>query len=310
MRRCTAVTALAALSLAVLTACGGSSSGSSSATASGSAGSTTTKVGITVAGEAGRKPTLTIPKTTPPSTTSIEVLTPGEGAVVHKGDVLVADYLGQTWADKDGKPNVFDNSYDRGRPAGFPIGVGSVVKGWDSTLVGQKLGSRVLLSVTPADGYGAQASADNALGGQTLVFVVDLRSTITGDGVARGTVATLPAGYPQLRSESGKRPEVTGVAGVKPGGTSRSALLVKGSGEPITEDKQLVLQYLQTDVKTGQQTQRTWDRQQPQVVPAEQVLGLVTALKGQPVGSRAVVVTAEPQGSPAQILVVDVIGQF
>jgi hypothetical protein len=40
------------------------------------------------------------------------------------------------------------------------------------------------------------------------------------------------------------------------------------------------------------------------------VLSLVTALKGQPVGSRAVAVTAEEASSPAQILVLDVIGQF
>jgi peptidylprolyl isomerase len=337
MRRTTAVTALALVSGLVLAGCGGSSGGSaapasSSAapSASGSAGAsasatpctttaaapapagaTSTKVGVAVSGAADKKPTLTIPRSAAPTTTSVEVLTPGTGDVVKKGDVLLANYLGQTWAEKDCKVNVFDNSYDRGAVAGFPIGVGAVVKGWDSTLVGQKLGSRVLLTITPQDGYGVKdAQSTSELAGETLVFVVDLKDTIKGDGIATGAVEKLPAGFPTITSESGKRPEVTSVTGVKTAATPASALLIKGTGPAIDEKKQLVLQFLQTDAKTGKQTQKTWDAGQPQVVAASNVLSLVTALKGQPVGSRAVAVTAEEASSPAQILVLDVIGQF
>ncbi|WP_088283468.1 FKBP-type peptidyl-prolyl cis-trans isomerase [Kineosporia sp. A_224] len=335
MRRTTAVTALALVSGLVLAGCGGSSGGSASSTtssaapsASGSAGASatpctptaaaaapagakTTKVGVAVSGAADKKPTLTIPRSAAPTTTSVEVLAAGTGAVVKKGDVLLANYLGQTWAEKDCKVNVFDNSYDRGAVAGFPIGVGAVVKGWDSTLVGQKLGSRVLLTITPQDGYGVKdAQSTSELAGETLVFVVDLKDTIKGDGVAKGAVEKVPAGFPAITSESGKRPDVTSVTGVKTSATPASALLVKGTGPAIDEKKQLVLQFLQTDAKTGKQTQKTWDAGQPQVVAATSVLSLVTALKGQPVGSRAVVVTAEEASSPAQVLVVDVIGQF
>jgi peptidylprolyl isomerase len=321
MRRSTRLSALLAASAVVLAACGSGSTDAAgtagpSASASGSASrvagpQAATKVGVKVTGEVGKKPSLEIPSSAAPTTTSIEVLEAGDGATVAKGDVLVADYLGQTWAPKDGKVNVFDNSYDRGQPAGFPIGVGAVVKGWDSTLVGQKVGSRVLLSITPADGYGATASAQNALGGQTLVFVVDLKRTIKGDAVATGTaVSKVPAGFPAVKSASGKRPEITSIKGVKPTAKPTSTLLLRGTGDPIVADKQLVLQYLQTDVATGKQTQRTWEAQQPQVVPAKSVLSLVTVLKDQPVGSRAVVVTAQEASSPAQILVIDVIGQF
>lgn len=315
MRRTAALPVIAVAAALALAACGGSSSGGStpSASASGSAASgpsKSTKVGVTVTGEAGKKPTLTIPKSAAPTTTSVEVLSPGTGDTVNKGDVLVADYLGQTWADKDGKPNVFDNSYDRGQPAGFAIGVGQVVKGWDSTLVGQKLGSRVLLTITPADGYGTEASAQNELGGQTLVFVVDLRSTVKGDGIASGDVQKLPAGFPAVTSASGKRPEVTSVKDVKTSAKGSSALLIKGTGAAVDESKQLVLQFLQTDAKTGKQTQKTWDAGQPQVVPASSVLQLVPVLKGQKIGSRAVAITPTEGGKEPAILVVDVIGQF
>lgn len=332
MRRSTAVTALAVASGLALAACSGGSSGgtaasSSSAGASPSASATTpctpapqttpagpskaSKVGVTVYGAADAKPTLTIPRSAAPTTTSVEVLAAGTGAVVRKGDVLVANYLGQTWADKDCKANVFDNSYDRGATSGFPIGVGAVVKGWDSTLVGQKIGSRVLLTITPADGYGEKtAQSTSELAGQTLVFVVDLKNVVKGDGVAAGAEQKLPAGFPAVTSASGKRPEVTSVTGVKTSDKPVSALLVKGKGAAIDAKKSLVLQFLQTDVKTGKQTQKTWDAQQPQVVPAKSVLELITALEGQPVGSRAVVVTADSAQQPAQILVVDVVAQF
>jgi len=36
------------------------------------------------------------------------------------------NYLGQVWGGR-----VFDNSYDRGAPVRFPIGVGAVIQGWD-----------------------------------------------------------------------------------------------------------------------------------------------------------------------------------
>ncbi|MEU9843802.1 FKBP-type peptidyl-prolyl cis-trans isomerase [Actinomadura sp. NPDC048032] len=55
------------------------------------------------------------------------------------------------------------------------IGTGQVMKGWDQGLVGQKVGSRVLLVVPPALGYGAKGLAQFGIrGDDTLVFVVDL----------------------------------------------------------------------------------------------------------------------------------------
>ena len=57
---------------------------------------------------------------TPAKTLDTTVLSEGDGPKVGKGDLLVADYLGEIY--KSGK--VFDNSYDRKQPAAFPIGAG------------------------------------------------------------------------------------------------------------------------------------------------------------------------------------------
>jgi len=50
-----------------------------------------------------------------------------------------------------------------------------VITGWDKGLVGQTVGSRVMLSIPPADGYGSAGQSQAGITGKdTLVFVVDV----------------------------------------------------------------------------------------------------------------------------------------
>jgi len=66
-----------------------------------------------VSGSYGSKPNFTFPGA-PPKTLKKTVLKEGKGPVVAKGDLLVADYIGQIWKGK-----VFDNTYDRKSAAGL-----------------------------------------------------------------------------------------------------------------------------------------------------------------------------------------------
>jgi peptidylprolyl isomerase len=312
LRLLAVLTAAPSLALA-LTACGG---GSSSAV-SGPAGSKMTKVGVAVTGGFGEKPTLTVPKTAAPKELTSEVLNPGNGAAVGKGQTLIANYLGETWDLKDGKPNVFDNSYDRKQVSGFQIGTGTVISGWDKTLVGKKLGSRVLLTIPPEEGYDGSKGQTNELTGKTLLFVVDLVAAIDANTAATGTPVTkLPDGMPAVSSESGSKPVITSVKGVKPGAKPVSTLLISGTGDQIDPEKSLVLEVIQTDAATGRNTQETWGSAL-QVIPAAQVVSVLSALKSARVGSRAVgIVPADSAGSaggtqtPASVVVVDVVGQY
>jgi peptidylprolyl isomerase len=117
-----------------------------------------------------KAPTVTVPKSAAPTTTQQATLVQGTGATVQKGQTITAQYHGVLW--KDG--SVFDSSWKRGSAADFPIGVGQVIPGWDKTLVGKKVGSRVLLVIPPADGYGKAGSPPKIAGTDTLVFVVDI----------------------------------------------------------------------------------------------------------------------------------------
>jgi peptidylprolyl isomerase len=117
-------------------------------------------------------PTITIPaKVTPSKTLVVKTLITGTGAKVTKGQNLAVQYTGMNW--RTGK--VFDSSWARNSPYTVVIGAGQVIKGWDTGLVGQTVGSRVLLVIPPADGYGKTgASTAGIKGTDTLVFVVDI----------------------------------------------------------------------------------------------------------------------------------------
>jgi peptidylprolyl isomerase len=95
----------------------------------------------------------------------------GSGPVVKKGQTIFARYLGQVYDGK--KP--FDQNFDGAAPATFQIGTGGVIAGWDKTLVGQHVGSEVLLAIPPKDGYGKAGKSDAGIKGtDTLYFVVDI----------------------------------------------------------------------------------------------------------------------------------------
>ena len=116
---------------------------------------------------------ITVPKTPAPTTLIVQPLIKGAGPVVKSGQDITVHYTGVLW--KDGTK--FDASGDRGEPATFGIGVGQVVPAWDKGLVGQTVGSRILLVVPPADGYGA-AGKPPIGPTDTMVFVVDILGAV------------------------------------------------------------------------------------------------------------------------------------
>jgi peptidylprolyl isomerase len=117
------------------------------------------------------QPTITVPEAQAPTELVAQVLVEGEGDEVKAGQTLTVHYTGVLW---DGGEQ-FDSSWDSGSPASFPIGTGAVIPGWDKGLVGQTVGSQVLLVIPPADGYGDSGAPGGSVpGGATLVFVVDI----------------------------------------------------------------------------------------------------------------------------------------
>lgn len=110
-----------------------------------------------------------------PSEVVSDYLIEGDGEEVQEGDTVIADYVGARWEDGE----VFDSSYDRGAPTVFPLD--GVIEGWSEGLVGERVGSRVIISVPADKAYGTQEEIEASGGGDApagaLVFVVDILDT-------------------------------------------------------------------------------------------------------------------------------------
>jgi FKBP-type peptidyl-prolyl cis-trans isomerase len=98
----------------------------------------------------------------------------GTGPRVEKGQTIAVRYLGEVF----GSDKPFDENFSgEGTPTTFGIGADpeQVIKGWDQSLVGVPVGSRIVLSIPPELGYGEAGNTDAGITGtDTLVFVIDV----------------------------------------------------------------------------------------------------------------------------------------
>jgi FKBP-type peptidyl-prolyl cis-trans isomerase len=126
----------------------------------------------TVVATAGKAATFTIPDAAKkPAKLETGVLIKGAGAKVLSGQTIIVQYTGATLAD--GK--VFDSSWKDNGAMATVIGQQQVITGWDQGLVGQTVGSRVLLSIPSKLAYGASPPANSGIAANAdMVFVVDI----------------------------------------------------------------------------------------------------------------------------------------
>lgn len=96
------------------------------------------------------------------------ILEEGDGAAVKAADTVTVNYLGSTFEGEA----PFDESYSKGEPLVSPLS--GLIQGWSIGLDGVKVGSRVLLQIPPAFGYGAEGSGESIPGNATLWFVIDV----------------------------------------------------------------------------------------------------------------------------------------
>jgi FKBP-type peptidyl-prolyl cis-trans isomerase len=117
-------------------------------------------------------PGITIPSSEAPDELRIAQLIKGAGETVKTGENVTMHYSGFLW---DGGTK-FDSSWDKGSPAQFVVAQGQLIDGFLSAVIGQTVGSRVVVVIPPALGYGEQASS-TIPANSTLVFVIDILGT-------------------------------------------------------------------------------------------------------------------------------------
>jgi len=274
----------------------------------------------TASGKIGQKPAFSFPQSPPPPSLQREVLVPGTGPAVKKGDWLVTNYLGQVWGGK-----VFDNSYDRKKTTAFQIGVGKVVPGWDVGMPDVKVGSRILLSLPPSDGYTSAGNSQAGIKGtDTIVFVVDILESIPADKGGQADAKPVPLPATTAVTVSGKlgaQPSVKiGPKATEP--TKAQVLrLSVGTGAKLALDEQVLVQY-QAVTWTNQPAVSTWPAataapQNPGGKGPEQITvqkdSPFAALAGITVGSRVLLLLPKAKSaqgeSPAFAVIIDIVAK-
>lgn len=132
----------------------------------------------------GQGPQVTIPKSSPPSKLTATPLIKGSGPKVAKGQAVIVQYTGVNW--RTGK--LFDSSWLRKTPFEFVTGSNppQVIPGWDQGIQGQTVGSRVMITIPPAEGYGKTGQPQAGIKPtDTLVFVVDILGTVNSGGTVK-----------------------------------------------------------------------------------------------------------------------------
>nr|WP_241429195.1 FKBP-type peptidyl-prolyl cis-trans isomerase [Agrococcus sp. ARC_14] len=95
----------------------------------------------------------------------------GTGEPVAEGDNVLVHYTGIVWETQE----VFDSSWERGAPTPMTIDDASLIPGFVDAVVGQPIGSQVVVSIPQELGYNDPATRPESIGeGEHLLFVIDI----------------------------------------------------------------------------------------------------------------------------------------
>jgi peptidylprolyl isomerase len=95
----------------------------------------------------------------------------GTGETPKTGQRISVHYRGTL---KDGTQ--FDNSYDRGSPIQFMVGVGQVIPGFDEGLATMAVGGKRRLHIPANLGYGERGAGNAIPPNSDLIFEIELVS--------------------------------------------------------------------------------------------------------------------------------------
>lgn len=307
---------VAVAGLTAVSACGGSSSSSTSspastvspslnsASASGSASAATPSPSaspsvkknqvtsadaVTVTGAFGKKPTVKGPFPFAITKTQSKVLVQGNGASVDKSSYVTFNY------------DLVDATTGKSLQASFgqtPLTspVGGLIPGFTESIVGKKVGDRVLMVINSKDAYDSAGGSGEIKVGDTLIFVVDILGA--SRTTASGTTVKPPAGLPTVTTDAKGYPTVSIDTTKTPPSKTVVQTLIKGDGPKVTAGDNILAHYRMYDWKTGKLLASDYES-----APEEGALGSLLAawqkgLVGQTVGSRVLIVAAPSDGYP------------
>jgi len=324
MRRLLAITVIPLLACLVIAGCGSSKpSASASSSPSAAASNSNSNASVKVNGVFGTTPVVSIPKLKADNKLTVKTVIPGTGTTVTKSDAMAANFVLYFW---DGTSNSLKANTFTSNPT--VIG-GTMLPGLETALIGQKVGSRVLAVIPPADGYGTAGNSQLGITGTTtLVFVIDVIKSYPDTASASGAQQSNGGGtLPTVTAHTGSAPTITIPANSPPSGLVTKTL-IKGSGPKVVKGQYVIAQYTGYIWRTKKVFDSSWSSGSPfgfviGASPEQVISGWDTGLAGQTVGSRVMLVippkdaygsTGASQagitGTDTLVFVVDIIDAF
>jgi FKBP-type peptidyl-prolyl cis-trans isomerase len=292
MRRAAALAFIPLLAALALAGCGSSSSKPAAASPTAD-----TYKSVTVSGTFGKAPKVTIPKEKGNGALLTKTLIQGTGATLTSTDGMIGNYVAYDWSGTTSK--LLGSSYSQGAPSLF---AGELLPGLEKALVGQKMGSRVLAVIPPADAFGSTGNSSEGIGASdTLVFVIDMESTfnttsVTGKVTSKGTSEAI-VNEPKTAAAG---PTITINSKAVPPKKLQVQDIIKGTGATVKKGDDIAVQYNGYIWRTGKSFQSSWSTANEPfttVIGEGQVIpGWDTGLVGQKVGSRVLLVIPPADG--------------
>jgi hypothetical protein len=128
-------------------------------------------------------PGLTLDLQEPPKTLQYEVVRGGSGKKIKAGEQVLLQVQGVEWTNP-APTTTFDSTWTNHTPRYYKLtalsknkGGQSLDKGSVKALVGQRVGSQILVVVPPKDGYPSGKAPSGYPAGSTLIFVYDILGT-------------------------------------------------------------------------------------------------------------------------------------
>jgi FKBP-type peptidyl-prolyl cis-trans isomerase len=296
-RRVAALAITSLLAVAVIAGCGSSSSsGASSSSSSAASSAADTYSSVTATGAFGKAPTVKIPAVKGTGALYTKTVIQGTGAKLTTSQSLLGDFELYVWSGKTHK--LLGSTYTEGTPTLF---TGTLLPGLATALEGQKIGSRVLAVIPPAQAFGAAGNSSIGVGpNDTVVFVVDMLKTYTNtDGVSGTQTSDGGGALPTVKAgAAGKGPTIT-IPSTAASKTLQVKTLIKGTGPVVKKGQYIVVQYTGVNYRTKKVFDSSWSRSAPfaTVIGEGQVIpGWDTGLVGQTVGSRVLLVIPPKEG--------------
>jgi FKBP-type peptidyl-prolyl cis-trans isomerase len=291
MRRFLGLIVLPVLASLVLAGCGGAPNA-----VPGTTPPVNANAKVTVTGAFNTTPVVSIPSLAANNKLTIKTVIQGTGPVVTKTDSMVANFVLYFW---DGKTSTLKANTFTSSPT---IVGGQMIPGLASAVFGQRVGSRILAIIPPAEGYGTGGDSEIGVSGTTtLVFIIDVLKSYTATSSASGTaVSSGGNGLPTVSAAPGKPPVATIPAGQQPT-TLQVKTLIKGTGPALVKGEYVIAQYVGYIWRTKKAFGSSWTSGAPFGFifqdPTPQVIsGWDTGLAGQTVGSRVMLIIPPKDG--------------